>query len=68
MTRYLTEYQWIYYFGPVLGAVIGSASYILYEYYIEGKHKEEKGNKKKPEYQSVVKFDIEMKKADKEEG
>lgn len=65
LSRYLTEYQWIYYFGPVLGAVLGSAAYQLYEYFIDGKKPEV--NSKKDD-RDAIKFDIERKGTEVKQG
>lgn len=32
LCRYLPPYHWIYYFAPVLGAIVGASAYIIYEY------------------------------------
>jgi len=37
LVRYIALYQWVYYFGPFLGAIIASAIYIIYRNIIDGK-------------------------------
>lgn len=31
LSRHLTDYQWIYYSGPVLGSIVGSGGYLIYD-------------------------------------
>jgi aquaporin related protein len=35
LSRYLTDYQWIYYFGPVLGSIVGSGGFLVYNHLME---------------------------------
>jgi len=32
LSRYLADYQWLYYFGPVLGSIVGTGGYLVYNY------------------------------------
>lgn len=44
LVRYIAVYQWVYYFGPYLGAIIAAGIYIMYRNVIDGKS-ESSGNK-----------------------
>jgi len=37
LVRYIAVYQWVYYFGPYLGAIIAAGSYLMYRNVIDGK-------------------------------
>lgn len=34
LSRYITSYQWVYYFGPVLGSIVASSMSAVYHYII----------------------------------
>lgn len=37
LVRYIAVYQWVYYFGPYLGAIVAAGIYQIYRSIIDGK-------------------------------